>query len=166
MTMATFGKLLDDTQIVLARLQRRYEATWRALETSSPAVAEFALWLAGREAETIAALAGYRGDDDAAVLEIHIRLGSGFPFSADDLELPSDPTLDELVAMAERTDQLLTILGQRIRVYAAHGQLLEVLHAIDEHVDGRRRGLANALAELEAHHPSPARPSTVKASPA
>jgi hypothetical protein len=157
--MATVGTLLDDTQIVLARLQRKYEAVWRALEASNPAVAEFALFLAGREFETIVAFAGYRNEDDAAVLDVHVRLGSGFPFDDEDLQLPDHPSLDQLIALAERTDELIANLGQRIQVYAAQGQLLTVLDAIDEHIGGRRRALANALSELEEHQPSPPRPA-------
>ncbi len=156
MTAATVSELLRDTTTILRTLMRGYESIWREQQATDEAMAEFALFLSSRERQTITALEGYlERDEDLAALDVHLRLGAGFPFSADDLRLPLRPTTEGLQALGERTDTLLELLGERISVYAASGDLGDVLHALDELVGARRRGLAAALNELETHQPSP-----------
>jgi hypothetical protein len=154
MTSATVGAIIDRTVEVLDMLAHRYQALARALERSDELAHELAAFLAGRERETIAALAKYRADVHPLALETHVRLSNGFPFSADELELSEHPTLDEMASIAERADYLLEHLSERIRVYAAGYNLAEILAAIEQLVAMRRRQLAGALNEFEELKPS------------
>jgi hypothetical protein len=154
MTSATVGAIIDRTVEVLDMLAHRYQALARALERSDEELAhELAAFLAGRERETIAALAKYRADVHPLALETHVRLSNGFPFTADDLELSEHPTLDEMASIAERADYLLEHLSERIRVYAAGYNLAEILAALEQLVAMRRRQLAGALNEFEELKP-------------
>ena len=154
MTAATVGALLDRTVDVLDELGRRYESLAREFERTDELAHEFAAFLAERERETIAALAKYRTDEHPLALDTHVRLSSGFPFSAEDLAISEHPTLDELASIAERADYLLDHLSERIKVYAAGYNLAEILAALEQLVATRRRQLAGALNEFEEHMPS------------
>jgi hypothetical protein len=149
MTSATVGALFDRTVEVLEGLQRRYESLARGYEHKDELAHEFSTFLAGRERETIAALTKYRANEHPLALDSYVRLSSGFPFTTDELELPEQPTLDELASIAARADFLLEHLSERIRVYAAARNLAEILAALEQLVASRRRQLAGALNEFD-----------------
>lgn len=156
MTTSTVGALLSNAVSVLDGLMRKYEALGQKNPSGDPTIAEFAQLLRKRERHTIDALQAYlEHDDHRAVLDVHVRLGAGFPYDGDDLTLPERPTLDELIELGERTDMQLVHLAERIEVYAVSGQLVEGLDGLERLVGGRRRELAAALHELEQHRPSP-----------
>lgn len=147
MTSVTIGELLKTTEAALTDLRRRYAAIHRRCGDSPQAM--LADLLSQREMNTIAAIDGYRvRDEHHAVLDVHVRLGGGFPF-ADTPRLPKDPTLEELFATAEQTDQALASLGERVELYAAGAELHSAFDAIDAIVRRRRQQLANAARELE-----------------
>lgn len=148
MTTTTVGALFDSAVNVLESLMHGYESLAREFERSDALAAQFATFLATRERETTAALAEYRAVEHPLALDVYVRLSSGFPLSADELEIPPHPTLDQLVALAERTDTLLEHLSERIQVYAASINLAEILAALEQLVTMRRRQLAGALNEI------------------
>ena len=156
MTSTTFSALLTETASVLDGLAQAYDAVHRERSDVDPSTAGFAEYLKTRELRTIQALENYSEHDaDAAALDVHVRLASAFPFVADDLVIPDHATLDELVKIAERSDELLGLLGERIQVYAVSGRLREALDSLGAHVAVRRRELATVLNELENYDPSP-----------
>jgi hypothetical protein len=140
---------------VLDRLRGRYESLRRIHEHTDPIMAQFLAVLAEREAQTIAALDRYRvRDEHHAALDVQIRLGHGFPYVADALELPNNPSFDELIEVAETTDTELAQLSERIQVYAVSPELVAALESIEELVTERRRTLAGTTQELEDYAPS------------
>jgi hypothetical protein len=156
MTAANVGALLTNTANVLGELMRNYETLAQDLQSTDTTMAEFARFLSAREQQTITALHGYLDrHEHIAALDVHVRLAAGFPFGADDLQMPRHPSLDELIELAERTDTQLGQLSERIQVYAVSGELVESLHALEELVSGRQRELSAALHELESYRPSP-----------
>lgn len=147
MTSLSLAKLLELTQAELVKVHAYYEG----LQDDPPSVARsmFAEFLSQREAHTIAALDQYRAhDEDYPALDVHVRLGWGVPFT-DTLELPEQPSIDQLIELAQTTDQQLAQLGERVRLYAAAKELGETLAAIDALVLNRRHLLAGALRELD-----------------
>jgi hypothetical protein len=154
--LATVGELLLDVTNVLRAVERGYDVVWRSRERSDPTTAQFAAFLSVREYATIDAIEKYvERDEHHAALDVRVRLGAGFPFSADELAVPSDASVDDLSELARRTDELLATLSQRIGLYAASGELADLLTALDEIAVGRERELASALQELESLSPSP-----------
>lgn len=158
MTSTTVATILKRTADELEHLMCRYESLRLSVEDTDPVKAQLAQFLAGREAATMAALDRYQSrHEHHAALDVHVRLASGFPFSGEELHYPDNPSLDELIELAERTDELLGQLSERIQVYAVSGELVTALEALEELVSERRRHLSAALQELEDYAPSPPR---------
>lgn len=149
MTAANVRKLLELTAYELHQLHGAYDTLRRI--TTEPTTREFAGFLARRELETIKAIERYLARDahDAA-LDVHVRLGGGFPFAATQ-EWPEGPDPDRLIEVARRSDVQLDQLCERIELYAAGAQLRETLDALREMVAERRQRLNAATRELNEH---------------
>jgi general stress protein 26 len=147
MTSLSLAKLLELTQAELVRLHGYYVQFHE--HPPSDARSMFAEFLSQREAHTIAALDRYRAhDEDHPALDVHVRLGWGFPFT-DKPELPEQPGVDQLIEIAKTSDAQLEQIGERIRLYAAAMELNETLAAIETLALTRRHQLAGALRELD-----------------
>ncbi|KIG16252.1 hypothetical protein DB30_04712 [Enhygromyxa salina] len=144
----------------LEQLRAQYEKLSRKLECAEPddlrgrAIVQFLTLLIRRENHTITALRGYVDSAfDSGVahaeLDVHVRLGGGFPFRADELQVPEDPSLDDLIGVAERSDEQLAQLTERIQIYTAAQGLRQALAAIEAIVRERRSRLASAVREVD-----------------
>src|SRR5690606_20774233 len=116
-TTATVSVILDHVAHALEGLMRRYQALAQECRDVDSGRAELAAFLGAREQETVEALERYRSDAHSIALDTHVRFGSGFPYSSDDLQLPGHATIDELIDLARRTDTLVEQLSERIQVY-------------------------------------------------
>lgn len=147
MTDLNLRKLLDLTIQELDGLRERYEALSRS--AGDTRLAMLAGYLARREAGTIAAITRYcERDEHRAALDVHVRLSWGYPF-ADKLEWPHEPSVDELVELADKSDDQLAQLSERVELYASGAELHESLAALDAIIKTRRQELASASRELE-----------------
>ncbi|PRQ07803.1 hypothetical protein [Enhygromyxa salina] len=154
--------LLNQTATDLEQLRDQYAGLARELERKNiselhaRAKAQFVELLVSREDQTIAALRGYLdADEPHAELDVHVRLGGEFPQTADDLRLPAKPSIDDLVQIAERTDERLALLSERIKIYTLSGGLFQALAAFETLVVNRQRQLAAAVRELDQDMPTP-----------
>ncbi|PRQ04427.1 hypothetical protein ENSA5_07630 [Enhygromyxa salina] len=147
MTALDLRTLFKLTKTELELLRRRYSAL--VIDSSSPAVGMFAMFLSQREAATIASLDRYCSlDEHRAALDVHVRLGWGFPF-ADAPRWPEQPDLGGLIAVAEHSDAVLAQLRDRVELYAAGAALHSALEAVAVLSRGRRQRLAAATRELD-----------------
>jgi hypothetical protein len=146
MTALNLRKLLALIIAELDGLRQRYEAL--GLTTADTRLAMLAGFLAHREVRTIAALRRYcEHDEHYAALEVHVRLGWGYPFTGRS-NWPRNPGIDDLIELAEESDKALAGLRERVELYAASRELHESLEALDAIVRARRHELASALQEL------------------
>lgn len=147
MTSLSVAHLLELTQAELVRVQRYYEG----LHDNPPGDGRSMLadFLSQREANTIETLDRYQArDEDHPALDVYVRLGEGIPFT-ETLVLPEQPSIEQLIAVAESTDTQLVQLGERVRLYAAAGRLGETLEALDALIRARQHQLTGALRELD-----------------
>jgi hypothetical protein len=157
MTAVTIGKLLEATEAALIELREGYETVRRRDPDSSRGM--LAGLLSQREASTIATFNEYREPDEGhAALDVHVRLGGGFPLD-DGPHVPDDPQIEELLAIAEETDNALEQLHERVGLYAAGAELHAAFSALDALVRRRRQQLASAARELEEFVSGPPRDS-------
>ena len=146
MTALDLDTLIRMTEAELTGLRQRYATL--ALTGRTPALRMFCDFLRQREDETIHALTEHRtrhcGEE---VLGLHVRLGWGFPFA--DAGWPEDPSLDDLIEIAELSDAALSDLGERVQLYTCAVETTAVLQSLEALVLRRRRTLSSATRELE-----------------
>jgi len=147
MTASTMGKLLELTTRQLHELHTRYAAL--AQSCSKEATRTLAGFLARRELDTVAGIERYvQRDEHKAALDVHVRLGGGFPFEVEQ-QWPAEPDRDRMIEIAQDTDKQLEQLCERVGLYAVGEQITETLDAIREMVGERRQRLSAAARELE-----------------
>ncbi|NVB37066.1 hypothetical protein G6O69_04435 [Pseudenhygromyxa sp. WMMC2535] len=155
MTASNIRQILTHTINQLHDHELRYGQISVEVERVDPGLSSLTNFLASRERRTIDALTCYlEREDEKGVLDVHVRLGGGFPFEcATGTRL--EAMLEAILATAEAVDLQLEQLSPRIGLYVPDLSTTEVLRALETLAQDRRKQLCAALREFDEMGPRP-----------